>query len=207
MRSPTVTCSSSASPWPMKMASPSSSRRKRPAATFSAWMLSGRLHAWLYRGDEHGERSLRAADDAAGMDAFGGGHDPGLGAHVCTTASASASGIEGIAVGLGPKAGGMNLNVAAVEPHRVAEDRLVRAADQAVEKEQQHQAEHDGHQRDGGAPPVAPHVAPRHFEHFRHRAPPLFNQCVYSNHARISPAAPTAATLALRPKRARWRRS
>jgi hypothetical protein len=62
----------------------------------------------------------------------------------------------------------VNLNVAPVQTHGVAEDGLIGALDHSIQKNEQDQTEDNRYGSDSRPAPVAPHVAPCHFNKFTH---------------------------------------
>ena len=118
--------------------------------------------------DEHGHRGLAAAGEAGRVDAARGGDHLWLGErrlHYCVGVGQRQ---QRQPLGLFPVAGRVHLKVPALQPHRVAVDGLSRPADEPIHKDQKHQTQCDGNQRDQGAPPVAPDVTPGHFQEFSH---------------------------------------
>ena len=107
-------------------------------------MLNGLFDLRLDRVDDHRERAFVAADDAGGLDALGGRDDLRLGRGRGHDRVGVRQRQDGQTPGLLPVAGIVGLDIAAVEAHGIAVDGLIRAVDEAVKKEQQHQAEHDG---------------------------------------------------------------
>ena len=120
----------------------------------------GRLDGRLDANDLHRVGAVAAADDAAGVDAPGRDRHLGLAAGGLHHRVGVFQRQQRQPVDLGPVAGRVHHDIAAVQTHGVAKDRFIRTSDQAVHQQQQQNAQDNCHQGNGRPPPITPHVTP-----------------------------------------------